>query len=72
MILTGTFQVLIDGTLHTYNNYEDVPQEFDDLITCNFDYKEGPHTPEEHEELHRLNDYFKALQKREKRYASSN
>jgi len=67
MVLTGVFEVKINNKIFRFNEYNDVPESFDHLITCNFDYKEGPHTDEEHEELSKLNYYFKELMKREKK-----
>lgn len=65
MELTGEFIVKDNNILYTFNNYKDIPESYDHLIKADFDYKEGPHTEEEHEELHKLNDYFKELLKRE-------
>jgi hypothetical protein len=59
------FVVLRNGVLETYNNYEDIPEKFDNVIKFVPDYSEGPHTHEEHEELHLWNDKLKQLLKRE-------
>jgi hypothetical protein len=65
------FVILRNGVLETYNNYEDIPQTFDNVIKFIPDYSEGPHTHDEHEELHLWNDKLKQLLKRETN-ASSN
>lgn len=59
------FVILRNGVLETYHNYEEIPQKFDNVIKFIPDYNEGPHTHEEHEELHLWNDKLKELLKRE-------
>jgi hypothetical protein len=65
------FVILRNGVLETYINYDDIPKTFDNVIKFMPDYSEGPHTHEEHEELHLWNDRLKELLKRETN-ASSN
>jgi hypothetical protein len=59
------FVVLKDGVLITFENYDDIPEKFDNLIKFIPDYDEGPHTHEQHEEMHKLTDIFKELMNRE-------
>jgi hypothetical protein len=42
---------MIDGTLHEYQQYEDIPAQFDHVIEFIPEYPLGPHTDAEHEEL---------------------
>lgn len=65
------FVILIKGKLQTYHKYEDIPQEFDNVIKFLPEIPEGPHTHEQHEEIDSWNDRLKELLKRE-RNASSN
>lgn len=63
--MEGLFVVLKDGVLEEYLKYEEVPESFDNLIRCEFDYLEGPHTEEEHEHMSKYNDMLKELMRRE-------
>jgi hypothetical protein len=65
------FVILRNGIIETYCNYNDIPEKFDNVIKFVPDYSEGPHTHEEHNELHLWNDRLKQLLKRETN-ASSN
>lgn len=65
------FVILRNGVLETYDSFDKIPQKFDNVIKFIPDYSEGPHTHEEHEELHLWNDRLKQLLKRETN-ASSN
>jgi len=59
------FVVLINGLLQTYDKYEDIPLEFDNVIKFLPEIPEGPHTHEQHEELDQWNGKLKELLKRE-------
>jgi hypothetical protein len=61
------FVVLINGQLQTYDKYEDIPLEFDNVIKFLPEIPEGPHTHEQHEELDLWNNKLKELLKRERR-----
>jgi hypothetical protein len=65
------FVILRNGVLETYDKYEDIPQKFDNVIKFIPNYSDGPHTHEEHNEMHLWNDKLKELLKRETN-ASSN
>ena len=65
------FVILINGKLHTYENYEDIPEIFDHVI----EFK--PHVPlaefhteEDHNEISEWNNKLQELMKRERSYAS--
>ncbi len=50
--LTGKFVVLKNKKLHTYTNYNDIPDEFEHLIEFKPDVPPEPHQSEaEHEEI---------------------
>jgi len=67
MQLKGTYVVRIDDELITYNDLNDIPNEFDNLIQFDPQIPKGPHTDEEHEMLDSLNDILHDLMKRETR-----
>lgn len=68
--MNGEFVVLIDGKLHTFNNYEDIPDIFDNVIKFMPKIPPAPHTEEQHKEIDSWNDKFQKLM--EKEYARSN
>ena len=67
--MNGEFVVLIDNKLHTYTRYDDIPENFDNLIKFKPNPPEPPHTEHEHEEIDKWN--MKLQQLMEKERASS-
>ncbi len=65
------FVILIGGKLYTYENYEDIPETFDNVIKFVPAFAPGPHTHDEHEELSYWNQKLKELMKREKNASRS-
>ena len=63
--MTHLFKVLVNGQMKTYNNFDDIPLVIDNVIAFKPDIPEGPHTPEEHEEIHAWEHKFKELMGRE-------
>ena len=63
--MKGKFDVLVNGEMKSYTEYDDIPKSFDNLIRCDFDYPEGPHTEEQHEEIGKYNDALQELMRRE-------
>lgn len=61
------FVILLDGVLKEYTNYDEIPSSFENLISFEPDFPEGPHTEEEHEEIEQFNNMLKDLMKRETR-----
>jgi hypothetical protein len=59
------FVVLVGGQLQEYQKYEDIPQVIDNVIQFLPEIPEGPHTDEQHEEIHEWENRFKELMKRE-------
>lgn len=70
------FVIMVNGELVTYNRYEDIPEDFDHVIKFLPKVPPGPHTHEQHDEIHQWNDRLQYLIKKEKekemRNASSN
>lgn len=64
--MKGIFEILVNGELLKFTDYNDIPESFDNLIKFMPEYPEGPHTQEQHDEIHHLNDYLIELMKREK------
>lgn len=61
------FVILLNGEVKEYNRFEDIPMQFDNLISFRPCLPEGPHTEEEHDEIGTWNDKLKELMKRETR-----
>lgn len=61
------FQILIDGRLETYDDFDKIPAEFDNVISFKPFIPEGPHTHEEHSEIELWNDRLKELMRRERK-----
>ena len=66
------FIVLHQGVLKTYDRYEDIPDDFENVIKFMPEIPDGPHTREQHEEIEQWNIKFQCLMEKEKRNASSN
>jgi hypothetical protein len=56
--------------LFIFDNYNDIPEEFDHVIEFRPYVPPGPHTDEQHQEIHEWNGRLQALMRRER--ASSN
>lgn len=69
--MTGTFCVLINGVVHTYKKYDDIPGTFDNLIRFEPEYPTEPHTDEQHHIIAQYNSKLRELMGRE-RNASGN
>jgi len=65
--MTHKFVVRIDQDLKEYSNYEDIPNEFDNLISFEPVIPPEPHTEEQHDEIEKWGDRLKELMKRETR-----
>ena len=61
------FVILIGSTLYTYENYEDIPKSFDNVIEFKPWIPDGPHTHDQHDEIESWNDKLKELMKRERK-----
>ena len=70
--MKGRFVIRDGDQLFIYNNSEDIPQVFDNLIEFIPDYPPPPHTEEQHEYMHTFKPKLDELMKRERQYAGSN
>jgi len=59
------FVILKNGVLESYNNFEDIPDQFDNVIKFLPKIPDAPHTEEQHDEIHQWHDRLKELLKRE-------
>ena len=63
------FVIMRDDQLYEYTKYEQIPSEFDHVIEFAPEIPPGPHTDEQHEEIHQWHSKFERLMEIE--YASS-
>ena len=61
--------IMQDDQLSEYTEYEQIPSEFDHVIEFAPEIPPGPHTDEQHEEIHQWHSKFERLMEIE--YASS-
>lgn len=61
------FVILLNGEKRVYNNFEDIPMKFDNLLKFKPVHIPGPHTEEEHEINSQWTDKLLELMKRETR-----
>ena len=59
------FEILLNGELKTYHEYDEIPESFDNVISFRPYMPPPPHTEEEHEEIHGWEEKFKQLLRRE-------
>lgn len=64
------FVLLVKGELKIYTNYEDIPDEFDNVIKFIPEIPDGPHSHNEHDEIEKWNEKLQLLMEKER--ASSN
>ena len=60
------FQFIINGELITFDNYEDIPDEFEHVIKFLPDIISEPHTEEEHAEMTQWNIRLQQLMEKER------
>ena len=55
------FVIMKDQKLYSYNNYEDIPNNFDHVISFKPVIPPGPHTQEQHDEIEKWNNKLQRL-----------
>ena len=60
------FQFIINGELVTFDNYENIQDEFEHVIRFLPDVISEPHTEDEHEEIAVWNDRLQELMEKER------
>ena len=68
--MKGEFVIKIGSATVTYEDFDDIPMEFDNLISFKPDAPEPPHSEEDHKEMETYNEKLQELMRREN--ASSN
>lgn len=66
------FVVLIGDKLHNFTRYEDIPENFDNLIKFLPDIPNGPHTEEQHGEIDMWNEKLQKLMEKERARSNKN
>ena len=56
--MTHRFVIMINGELQTYDNYEQIPDQFDHVIEFCPEIPPGPHTNDQHKEIELWNPRF--------------
>jgi hypothetical protein len=64
--MKGVFEILVDGKLETYYNYNDIPEVFDNVIKFLPDVPPGPHSEDQHKELEKWVDRLRYLMEKER------
>jgi len=65
--MKGVFQVLMNGEVVTYTDYDEIPDQYDNLIRFAPEIPPEPHTEEQHEWIESLPEYMNELMKREQK-----
>ena len=65
------FVVIVNGELKTYHNYDDIPQNIDNVIKFVPEILPAPHTEEQHQEMSMWNNKLQELMKRERNGSQS-
>ena len=68
--MKGEFVIKIGSATVTYEYFDDIPMEFDNLISFKPTAPEPPHSEEDHKEMEKYNEKLQQLMRREN--ASSN
>ena len=59
------FAILIDGKVQVFDNYDDIPETFENVIRFEVEIPPEPHTEEQHNYIETFNDKLKLLMERE-------
>ena len=66
------FVLLVKGELKVYSNYEDIPDEFDNVIKFIPDIPNAPHSHDEHDEIEKWNERLQLLMEKERARSNKN
>ena len=61
------FAILIDGKVQVFDNYDDIPETFENVIRFEPEVPPEPHTEEQHHQIEQWNNKLQQLLKRETR-----
>lgn len=71
LIMKGIFEVVIDGCICQFTDYNDIPSTFTHVVRFEPEIPASPHTEAEHELIESYHEKFQSLMEIE-RHASSN
>ncbi len=63
--MKGDFKILIKGDIHSYTEFDDIPEKIGAVVKYLPDYPESPHSEEEHTMMSTFNDKLQQLLERE-------
>lgn len=63
--MTHKFEILVNGKVKVYNDFDKIPKQFDNVIGFHPVIPPEPHTEEQHEEIEQWGSRLKDLMKRE-------
>jgi len=63
--MKGEFVIKIGSATVTYEEFDDIPMEFDNLISFKPTAPEPPHSEEDHKEMETYNEKLQELMRRE-------
>lgn len=66
------FVIMVDGELHTYHRFEDIPKQIDHVIEFSPEVPPPPHTDAEHDEIDSWQPKFEELMERERASSRKN
>lgn len=64
-MITGKFVISLNGKLEEYDNFDDIPEHYDNLIRAEFFTPSEPHNDEIHNEIEKLPIIVKRLMERQ-------
>lgn len=64
--MKGVFEFIVDGELKTFNDYSQIPNDFDHVIKFIPEIPESPHTDHDHKEIHMWNERLQKLMEKER------
>lgn len=64
--MTHRFVIMVKGKLEVYQNFDDIPDEFDHVIEFKPEISPGPHTHDEHDEIMLWNKKLQQLMEKER------
>jgi hypothetical protein len=65
--MKGEFVLIVKGELKTFNDYNDIPDDFDHVIKFIPEVPPGPHTHDQHEEMDKWSDLLQKLMEKERK-----
>lgn len=71
--MRGEYQFIRNGVLETVHDWDEIPEDFDNLISFKPHFEEGvAHTEEDHANLAKLNDKLQELMEKERARSNQN